>query len=88
MSWDSMTLPSSNRPEADQYVHCFKCVEESGGVNGKPYEQKLEVGFKFEGDTTRLLINCKRHDLPITQIKLDVEQVPHARGSCDCNGGE
>ena len=88
MSWDSMTLPSSNRPEADQYVHCFKCVEESGGVNGKPYEQKLEVGFKFEGDTTRLLINCKRHDMPITQIKLDVEQVPHARGSCDCNGGE
>ena len=87
MSWDSMTLPSSNRPEADQYVHCFKCIEETGGVNGKPYEQKLEVGFKFEGDTTRLLINCKRHDMPITQIKLDVEQVPHAKGCCDCNDG-
>jgi len=26
--------------------------------------------------------------MPITQIKLDVEQVPHAKGSCDCNGGE
>ena len=88
MSWDSVTLPSSNRPEADQYVHCMTCVEETGGVNGKPYEQKLEVGFKFEGDTTMLLINCKRHDKPITQIKLDVEQVPHAKGSCDCNGGE
>ena len=82
MSWDSIKLPSNNRPEADQYVHCIKCVDETGGVNGKPYEQKLEVGFKFERDTTMLLVNCKRHDIPIT------EQVPHAKGCCDCDDGQ
>jgi len=88
MSWDSMTLPSNNRPEADQYVHCIKCVDETGGVNGKPYEQKLEVGFKFEGDTTMLLVNCKRHDIPITQIELNIEQVPHAKDCRGCNDGQ
>ena len=88
MSWDNVTIPSNNRPEADQYVHCYRCIEDTGGINGKPYEQKLEVGFVFEGDTTMLLINCRRHDMPITQIKLDIEQVPHAKGSCDFNDGE
>ena len=60
-------------PQLDGYVHCKKCIQETGD---EPYTQYIEVGVK---DNTDLYVNCKIHDMVIGTFviqPIDTE--------CDC----
>ena len=60
-------------PILDGYVHCKKCVEESGD---KPYTQHIEVGVK---NNTDLYVNCRTHEGVITMFKIE-----RVNTECDC----
>lgn len=60
-------------PILDGYVHCKKCVVNSGD---EPYIQHIEVGVK---NNTDLYVNCKTHENIIT--KFTIEPVST---ECDC----
>ena len=60
-------------PVLDGYVHCKKCIQETGD---EPYTQLLEVGVK---DNTDLYVNCKTHELVITKFKIEPVNT-----ECDC----
>lgn len=71
-----------SRPVLDQYIHCRVCVDETGTA---PYQQDIEVGFLFNNVDTYIAVLCKRHDIPITRIKIDVQNIPpHKSCGCDC----
>ena len=44
-------------PILDGYVHCKRCIVDSGD---EPYIQNIEVGVK---NNTDLYVNCKTHEL-------------------------
>jgi len=61
-------------PVLDAYVHCKKCITESGD---EPYVQDIEVGVKNNKD---LYVNCKRHEMIITKFVVDFVDFK----GCDC----
>jgi hypothetical protein len=69
-------------PVLDQYIHCKVCIAETGT---EPYKQDIEVGFLFGTVDKYIAVLCKRHDMPITRIKIDVQNIPpHKSCGCGC----
>ena len=82
-----MPETKQHRPELDSYIHCSMCITETGGVNGQPYTQLIEAGLMVDEGITYIAIQCKRHDKPITRVKVDEQDIPkHKSCGCDCKG--
>jgi len=68
------------------YLHCSRCIRDAMKLQVPPRDYaRLEVALTTHG----LLINCKRHDAPVTTITPDQlrEWIAHPPGCEMCRLG-